>query len=72
MGTTDKKGIAAINRSIQGDPRITSGLPPGFYRVEITKPGEKIPAKYNTSTMLGREIAMDAGIEDEIRFDLSY
>jgi hypothetical protein len=41
------------------------GVRPGFYRVEITKPGEKIPAKYNTEAILGQEVVIDAkGIEE--------
>jgi len=41
--------------------------------VEITKPGEKIPAKYNTDTIFGQEIAIDAkGIMEGIRYELEY
>lgn len=40
--------------------RIPNATPPGlalgFYRVEITKDGESIPAKYNTETTLGQAI----------------
>jgi hypothetical protein len=36
-------------------PKI-SLVQPGLYHVEITHPTEKIPAKYNTQTMLGIEI----------------
>lgn len=32
---------------------------PGLYRVEITHPQVKIPAKYNSQTTLGLEVAMD-------------
>jgi hypothetical protein len=47
------------------------GVAPGFYRVEITKSGETIPAKYNTDTILGQEAAIDAkGIREGIKFDL--
>ncbi len=75
-GISDKNGQAdiavAVPSTLPAGRRMPRGLPPGFYRVEITKPGEKIPAKYNTKTVLGQEIAMDAGIEDGIRFDLTY
>ena len=37
-------------------PDDVQGVPPGFYRVEITKAGEQIPAKYNTATTLGGEV----------------
>lgn len=49
------------------------GLAPGVYRVEITKDGEDIPAKYNTETTLGQEVAIDAeGIRQGVTFDLNY
>ena len=45
---------------------------PGFYRVEITK-GNEIPAKYNTETILGQEVAADvAGISSRLVFELEY
>jgi hypothetical protein len=56
-----------------GDNR--PGMPPGFYRVEITKTGDNIPAKYNTETTLGQEIAVDNTIArsaDGVVFDLKY
>jgi hypothetical protein len=72
-GTTDAKGYAKVSQASRGkgDPNI--GVCPGFYRVEITKGGE-IPAKYNTATILGQEVAMDAvGISTGgIVFELSY
>ncbi len=55
-GVTNPQGIANING--------TSGLPgmsSGFYRVEITKAGEDVPAKYNRETELGEEVSIDAG-----------
>jgi hypothetical protein len=72
-GETDSNGQATISVPTSGmadDPR---GVPPGFYRVEITKLGENIPATYNTDTILGQEVAMDAVPEGEsIRYDLRY
>jgi EF hand len=67
-GTTDSHGVAAMKTAGQ------RGVCPGFYRVEITKTGETIPAKYNTETRLGQEAANDAsGIENGIAtFDLEY
>jgi hypothetical protein len=73
-GKTDANGIAmlSIPRAVNGR-REPPGVAPGFYRVEITKEGEKIPAKYNTKTIFGQEVAMDAkGIQEGIRFDLKY
>jgi hypothetical protein len=40
-------------------PKNAPNMPlvqPGIYRVEITHPSVKIPAKYNTETTLGIEI----------------
>ncbi len=68
-GKTDNKGMVHISMPGFNPP----GIAPGFYRVEITKAGEKIPAKYNTKTIFGQEIALDAkGIQEGIVFDLKY
>ena len=46
-GTTNVAGLAMI--SMEGaDP---PGMPPGFYSIQVTKPGENIPARYNTATI---------------------
>jgi len=69
-GTTDARGRCAL-REVDGDG--TPGVSPGFYRVQITKSGENIPAKYNTETTLGQEVARDAaGNEGAIAIDLNY
>ena len=71
-GKTDKNGTARISILTSGksDP---PGVAPGLYRVEITKADEKIPAKYNTETILGQEVALDAeNMEKGIRFILKY
>jgi hypothetical protein len=39
----------------QGAPKLAL-VQPGLYRVEITHPSRKLPAKYNTETTLGIEI----------------
>ena len=68
-GKTDANGLAMIATPESGPP----GVAPGFYRVEITKAGEDIPAKYNTETIFGQEVAVDAkGVREGIRFDLKY
>jgi hypothetical protein len=66
-GVTNRFGMAIL--SVPGGG--LSGVPPGFYRVEITKParpakpgepakaGLDIPVKYNTQTILGQEVAND-------------
>ena len=54
-------------------PTSPPGLSPGFYRVQVTKAGEKIPAKYNQKTIFGQEVAIDAeGVRNGINFDLDY
>jgi len=68
-GKTDQNGMAMINIPDTTPP----GIAPGFYRVEITKPGLNIPAKYNTETIHGQEIALDAdGIQEGVVFELSF
>ncbi len=68
-GTTDKDGLAMM--SIPFGPNDPKGVAPGFYSVEITKPGEDIPAKYNTQTIYGLEIAPDVRISQAPDFDIS-
>lgn len=70
-GKTDKNGVAMISVATSGreDP---PGVAPGLYRVEVTK-GSEVPAKFNTDTTLGQEVALDAkGIQEGIKFNLSY
>jgi hypothetical protein len=55
-GVTDKSGIAGVSMPGSDPP----GVAPGLYLVRITKQGEEIPAKYNTETTLGQEVAIDA------------
>jgi hypothetical protein len=66
-------GMVMLSIPVSGDRSDRPGVPPGFYRVEITKPGMNIPAKYNTDTVLGQEVANDAvGIQEGIKFDLKF
>jgi hypothetical protein len=58
QGTSNESGVANITVPISGDD--PPGVAPGFYSIEVTKSGEEIPAKYNTQTTLGMEIALDA------------
>jgi hypothetical protein len=71
--TTDKDGIAMISLPTIPDSDLPPGVPPGIYRVEITKTGEDIPAKYNTATELGQEISMDnPDLQNGIKYNLEY
>jgi hypothetical protein len=75
-GKTDKVGAVSISVPTSGDRFDPPGMPPGFYRIEVRKAGLDIPAKYNTATILGEEIAFDAPvIRDEgkgITLDLKF
>jgi hypothetical protein len=58
QGVTNNSGIAAISLPPEEMPkplRRQSMMRVGIYRVEITHPTKKIPAKYNTETELGFE-----------------
>ena len=71
-GVTNDYGVAMVSIATKG-PSDPPGIAPGLYRVEITKAGEKIPAKYNTDTILGQEAAQDApAFVKGIKFDLKY
>lgn len=72
LGTTDQNGVAIL--SVPEGERLKADDPPGaacgLYLVEITAPDGSIPAKYNTQTTLGQEVAMDAADLPGITFDL--
>jgi hypothetical protein len=71
-GTTNEEGTAVIFSASAASPKL-SGLSPGFYRIEITKDGEKIPARYNTETTLGAEAAKGRhDLQAGLSFDLTY
>jgi hypothetical protein len=69
-GTTSEQGTASISSMSPVNPKLR-GVSPGFYRVEITKLGEDIPAYYNTETTLGAEASSDDQ-KDALFFDLKY
>ena len=47
------------------------GLNMGLYKVKVTHPNREIPAKYNTETELGQEVARDLGYEVTIDLESS-
>jgi hypothetical protein len=62
-GKTDSNGVIVPKSEATSLP----GLPPGLYKIRISKQSggrEIIPARYNTNTTLGAEVALDS---DEIR-----
>jgi hypothetical protein len=72
-GETDQSGMANVSIPTSGERTDPPGVPQGFYRVEITKPGLNIPAKYNTETVLGHVVAYGGEhMEEPIPFDLQF
>ncbi len=73
VGTTDEHGAASLSEETATDN--LPGCPPGLYLVRISKQEggkELVPAKYNSQTILGVEIALDAeGMQEgSLHFDL--
>lgn len=61
-GVTAQGGRGALGIALDALPANAPKRPivqPGLYRVEITHPTTAIPAKYNTATTLGLEVAND-------------
>jgi hypothetical protein len=52
-GTTDEAGRCDVY-TIDGQPH--RGLAAGLYKIKVTKDGVNIPARFNTQTVLGREV----------------
>jgi hypothetical protein len=70
-GTTNNEGIVLFIAKFLDTEMV--GVPLGFYRVSITKPGLDIPKKYNIETVLGIEVAPDAVDKDGVvKFNLSF
>jgi len=53
IGTTDEAGRCDVYQ-IDGQPH--RGLPAGLYKIKVTKEGVNVPARFNTQTVLGREV----------------
>jgi hypothetical protein len=71
-GTSNASGLVFPSAPTTGIDDPMEGMPPGFYRVEVTKDGE-IPSQYNSDTTLGLEVALDAeGIQEGTVFNLNY
>jgi len=73
-GVTQANGVASVTISpdvLPADCQGLSGVFPGVYKVEITHPSRTIPAKYNTQTVLGQEIALDTEGLGGVVFDVS-
>jgi hypothetical protein len=64
-GKTDGTGFAMLTVAGAGN---LPGVQVGIYRVEVTSDATKVPAKYNTETILGHEISQSSGYEGEVVF----
>jgi hypothetical protein len=63
-GVTNSVGLTRASHAEEDLPKTASGRPlygvkAGTYKIQITHPSRKIPAKYNTATEIGEEIAPD-------------
>lgn len=61
-GVTDSTGranTAIAAEDLQANETGLSGMRVGVYKVQITHPSTNIPAKYNTETTIGVEVAQD-------------
>ena len=58
-GVTNASGTAMLSIELS-EPTDPPGVAPGLYRVEITKEGANIPAKYNSQTIYGQEVSLSA------------
>jgi hypothetical protein len=70
VGETDASGTT-VPTVAAGGPDAVSGAAQGFYRVQVTKIGASIPAKYNTKTILGLEVSL-RGQDRQTVLDLKY
>ncbi len=71
-GQTDNDGRVLL-LAPNADPTAPPGVSPCFYRIEITKSGDNIPAKYNTETTLGWLVAPHGmPVPGELQFNISY
>jgi hypothetical protein len=68
-GLTHSNGLTRLTHADEDLPKSSNGRPipgvfGGTYKVQVTHPSRKIPAKYNTATELGEEIAPDVNPND--------
>jgi hypothetical protein len=68
-GVTASNGLTRMSHADEDLPKSANGRPipgvkGGTFKVQITHPSRQIPAKYNTSTELGDEVAYDINVQD--------
>jgi hypothetical protein len=56
VGTTDADGRCS---EYQIDGKRYRGLAPGLYKIQVTRDGAAIPARFNSQTVLGKEVFHD-------------
>jgi hypothetical protein len=72
--TTTSDGLArpSVAKELRPTPDAPPGIAPGFYRVEVTKDGADLPAKFNKETTLGMEVSMQNPdmMNNRVRFEM--
>jgi hypothetical protein len=68
-GVTGPTGLARLSHEDEFLPKTANGRPisgvfGGTYKIQVTHPSRSIPAKYNTATEIGEEIAPDINPND--------
>jgi hypothetical protein len=68
-GVTGPNGLTRLSHAPEDLPKSSNGRPipgvkGGTYKLVITHPSKQLPAKYNTATELGEEIAYDINPND--------
>jgi hypothetical protein len=66
-GVTGGRGVAYLDSTALEAGESLPGAPPGIYRVRITHQEIDLPARYNSSTTLGMEVApMERGADSKV------
>lgn len=69
---TNSSGLAGPSMGAEHLPKgVRSGLQPGLYKIKVTHPKLKIPAKYNDQTELGLEVPPQFDLYHPPTFELS-
>jgi hypothetical protein len=68
-GVTALNGLARMSHADEDLPKSSNGRPipgvkGGTFKIQVTHASRKIPAKYNTATELGDEVAYDINVQD--------
>jgi hypothetical protein len=73
-GVSDSFGATTISPPPEAlpseAPPVPGLMPPGFYLMEVTHPTVKIPEKYNSKTVLGKEVSGETSYRGALAVDL--